>query len=117
MRHIHFALVCGICLPVKGRNMLSTNLRRILKSRGIAGKEFAEGLNVYPATVSQWLTGKSVPSTKNIRKIAKYLDISIEELTEEGTSLPETYSEFRSVLIKNDICMDDIIEAVNRSRK
>lgn len=42
--------------------------------------ELCEKLNVSRATVAMWETGKSVPKTTDLPKLAKVLNVSVEEI-------------------------------------
>lgn len=61
-----------------------TKLGEILKQRGIKQKRIAEILGVSEISVSRWVNGKNIPQPKYILKLAKLLEISIEELINEN---------------------------------
>ncbi|MCI9405051.1 MAG: helix-turn-helix transcriptional regulator [Clostridia bacterium] len=58
----------------------STSLRRIRNERGIVQKDVAQALNVSLKTVSHWETGYSEPSVEQLKLLAKYFDVSVDEL-------------------------------------
>lgn len=65
-----------------GKNV-PANLARLLRDRGLLGKDFAKALNVSTATVSHWLTGKSLPETWRFDDIARVLKTDFIELVRD----------------------------------
>ena len=59
-----------------GLNPIGAELRR----RGWSQGDLAERLGTCRMTVSRWCTGRNIPSIGNARKIAKALDLSLEEV-------------------------------------
>lgn len=53
---------------------------KILKEKGITGKELATNTNISQSLISDYKNGKVEPSMTNIHKIANYLDISCDYL-------------------------------------
>lgn len=52
----------------------------LLKKRGISQKDFAEGIGVRPATVSEWKRRNNCPTTAKYIQIAEYLNVSLDYL-------------------------------------
>jgi len=52
--------------------------KSLLESRGIKQKWLAEKIGVSEVTVSNWSSGKSSPSNKNLKKLSQALDVSVE---------------------------------------
>ena len=50
--------------------MLSNNLKRIRKSKGLSQEELAIKLNIVRQTVSKWENGLSVPDSDMLIKLA-----------------------------------------------
>ena len=57
--------------------MLSNNLKRIRKSKGLSQEELAIKLNVVRQTVSKWENGLSVPDSDMLITLADELDTSV----------------------------------------
>lgn len=55
-------------------------LRELLAERKISGKDFAEQINLTPASVSNIIQGNSFPKPETLLKIAEVLDVDIREL-------------------------------------
>ena len=77
-------------------NMISTNDQKkamgaIIKSlrsdRHISQFELARSLDVTRAAVSQWESGKTMPSARSLRSLAKYFDVPINTLTVKSTEM------------------------------
>ena len=62
-------------------------LSLLRKRRGMTQLELAEELNVSRQAVSRWEQGISNPSTENMVRIGKLLDVSIDTLVNENAQL------------------------------
>ena len=60
--------------------MLSNNLKRIRKSKGLSQEELAIKLNIVRQTVSKWENGLSVPDSDMLITLADELDTSVSVL-------------------------------------
>ena len=60
--------------------MLSENIKRIRKSKGLSQEELAIKLNVVRQTVSKWENGVSVPDSSMLIVLADELDTTVSEL-------------------------------------
>ena len=56
-------------------------LKEMFESKGVKQKLLASKIRVSEVTISNWVTGKSSPSKKNLEKLGNILDVSINELT------------------------------------
>lgn len=56
-------------------------LKEMFESKGVKQKFLASKIGVSEVTISNWVTGKSSPSKKNLEKLGNILDVSINELT------------------------------------
>ena len=63
--------------------MLSENIKRIRKSKGLSQEELAIKLNVVRQTVSKWENGMSVPDSGMLIMLADELDTTVSELLGE----------------------------------
>ena len=55
-------------------------LREYMTNRGLTQAELAALLGVSQPTVSDWLNGNALPSTKKLLKISKKIGLSVDEL-------------------------------------
>jgi len=63
---------------------MKTNLKRILQERGLKQKWLEEKSGVSHAAMSSLVNGKSGPTLRSARAIAKVLGLNIEEIWPEG---------------------------------
>ena len=70
--------------------MLSNNLKRIRKSKGLSQEELAIKLNIVRQTVSKWENGLSVPDSDMLITLADELDTSVSVLLGETLMEPMT---------------------------
>ena len=68
--------------------MLSDNIKRIRKSKGLSQEELAIKLNVVRQTVSKWENGLSVPDSDMLITLADELDTSVSVLLGETVMEP-----------------------------
>ena len=59
---------------------LAENIREMRKARGITQTELAQSLSVTPQSVSRWETGQAYPDVVLLPRIAKYFDVTLDEL-------------------------------------
>lgn len=59
---------------------LAANIREMRRARGITQTELAQSLSVTPQSVSRWETGQAYPDVVLLPRIAKYFDVSLDEL-------------------------------------
>ena len=55
-------------------------LKVVLAEKNRTNKWLAEQLRKDPATVSKWCTNSAQPNLENLIEIAKYLEVSVNEL-------------------------------------
>lgn len=68
-----------IMLKMKDNNYIN-NIAAIRKKNGISQTQFANAIGVETSTISRIETGKSDPSAVTLFAIAKYLQVSVDEL-------------------------------------
>lgn len=66
-------------------------IRELLDAKGVTAYRMAVDLGFPQSTVSEWLSGVYVPKADKLLKIAKYLDVPVEELIK--AHLSETKSQ------------------------
>ena len=78
--------------------MLSDNIKRIRKSKGLSQEELAIKLNVVRQTVSKWENGLSVPDSDMLITLADELDTSVNVLL--GETVTESMTDALKVISK-----------------
>ena len=68
-----------IMLKMKDNNYIN-NIAAIRKKQGISQTQFANAIGVETSTISRIETGKSDPSAVTLFAIAKYLQVSVDDL-------------------------------------
>ena len=63
-----------------------SKFKRILKKREVTQRELAKEVGMSYQTICMYATGKSDMSSKKLYRIAKFLDVPMEELIEEEKS-------------------------------
>jgi transcriptional regulator with XRE-family HTH domain len=61
--------------------MLNENIARLRKNRGLTQVEFSKQLHVTQSAVSHWESGRSVPDTVQLFRIAEFFGVSVEALS------------------------------------
>ena len=56
------------------------NIKELRKSKGLTQTELALQIGVLPNAISQWETGRRKPRTGKLKRIAKVLDCTVDEL-------------------------------------
>lgn len=74
-----------IMLKMKNNNYIN-NIAAIRKKHGISQTQFANAIGVETSTISRIETGKSDPSAVTLFAIAKYLQVSVDELYTRKTA-------------------------------
>ena len=55
--------------------------KKLLDEKGLKNSDVSRGANVSNMTLSDWKNGKTVPKTSTMKKIAEFLDVSVDYLT------------------------------------
>lgn len=61
-------------------DIFQQRLNALLKSKNISNREFAEEIQVTPATISRYLNGVRKPELTPVLRIAKYCNVSVDWL-------------------------------------
>ncbi len=94
--------------------MLSDNIKRLRKEKGLSQEELANRLNVVRQTVSKWENGLSVPDAEMLTNIATELDTTVNILLD--TTKTEKNSDLKEIEIRLD-AINNMIEKQNEKRR
>lgn len=84
--------------------------QRLLDEKGLKNADVARATGISNMTLSDWKRGKSVPKSDKMRKIAEYLNVSVDYLM---TGTEKTYSEEDALLdahISEDVELKEAIK-------
>lgn len=71
--------------------------QRLLDEKGLKNSDVSRGTGISNMTLSDWKHGKSTPKYENMKKIAQFLDVSVEYLmTGKESSLDYLYTDEKS---------------------
>lgn len=62
--------------------MINKNITRLRKSKGLTQVDFAKQLHVTQSAVSHWESGRSIPDTVQLFRIAEFFGVSVEDLSQ-----------------------------------
>jgi transcriptional regulator with XRE-family HTH domain len=60
-----------------------SNLKQILKDKGLTQTQFADALGISKGTLSDWLSGRYYPRGKYLQAMCDYLGVTMGELVSE----------------------------------
>ena len=55
-------------------------LKELLLSKGVKQKWLSSRMGVSEVTLSNWVNGKSIPSSKNVEKLSQILSVPVKDL-------------------------------------
>lgn len=64
----------------QGRNAFVVNLKAIMKDRHISQSDLADLVGMNKATISYWLSKRSMPNTNNMQSLADSLGVTVNDL-------------------------------------
>lgn len=67
---------------------MNTLYTRLKAERGLTDYKIAQDTGVPRSTISEWNAGQYIPRAETLLKIARYLNVSIEELLESEEAAP-----------------------------
>ena len=74
------------------KDVFSRNLSRCIKRTDKTQRELAKAIGVHPATICDWLSGRTYPRMDKLQLIADFFGISKSELVEDNYVAKETVS-------------------------
>ena len=67
---------------------LTTFLRELMRRRGLLPSSLAADMGISHSTVSRWLKGQDIPSTKSCRKLAEYSGVPLQKILSLSGHVP-----------------------------
>ena len=110
------------------RNSISTNLKKLLESRGLTQVELSELVNIPASTLSGYFSERSTPTAGNIQKLADFFGVNKSDIdprynyilsTERGGDYMDTRDNISKNLIQlleeNNMTRTDLAKILNVS--
>ncbi|UCB42293.1 MAG: helix-turn-helix transcriptional regulator [Dehalococcoidales bacterium] len=100
-----------------------TFLKELMHQRMLLPSQLAKEVGISHSTVSRWLQGKELPSTKSCRRLAEYSGVPLQKILSVSGHVPEivespadNWPEFREYTKKKypDMLDDDLITLIER---
>lgn len=88
--------------------MFAEIIRKLRKSKKLSQKQFAQEVLISPSAVSQYETGRAVPSRETLKRIATFFNVSTEYLM--GTSPIAEVEELMNQDYYNGVTVSDLIK-------
>ncbi len=77
----------------KSKEILSTNIKNLLKIHGYSREDCAKALNVKYTTFCDWAKGRTYPKMEYINMLAEFFGVKSYALTEESPNYEKAYME------------------------
>lgn len=76
---------------------LQTNLKQILRDKGLTQTQLADALGISKGTLSDWLSGRYYPRGKYLQAMCQYLGVTMGELVSEKKDTSQLDAEIVSL--------------------
>ena len=80
--------------------MFKDKIKELMKKKGISQRELANVIQINESAMSRYLSGERRPRTDIMAKLARYFDISMEELLDENVT-NTNFKELHSLVARN----------------
>ena len=88
---------------------LSEKIQKLRKDRKLTQEELARQLFVSRTAVSKWETGRGIPSMESLQMIARYFDITLDELLGAEEIITLAKQENKGNIRRFAFCIDGIL--------
>jgi len=78
---------------VQSERRMNMTLAELREAKGMTVEELAKELKVCRMTVYLWETGNTMPTAKNLRKLAEFYELSMEEMLGVLEATKKLYNE------------------------
>ncbi len=97
--------------------MLSENIKKLRKEKGMSQEELALKLNVVRQTVSKWEQNLSVPDSEMLIKISEVFEVPVSSLLGENIKETDTVTELEKISQKLENLNSMLAERNMKSRR
>ena len=95
---------------------LADRLNQIISQRDLKASEIADGSGITRPVMSNYLSGKSEISAKNLIKLSQYLNVSADWL-QDGSDAPESIKMPKSVSVDKDKIIEVQVALIGNLQK
>lgn len=81
--------------------MLSQNLKKMRKLKGITQSKLADVLGVTQQAVARWERAKSEPDSVTLKQLSEYFNVSIDYLLDNEKNNPSAFNDSEIALVYN----------------
>jgi transcriptional regulator with XRE-family HTH domain len=92
---------------MKAKEVMSYNINKLLRERGVSQAELARAINKEPLTIHHYVKGIRFPKPDNIDAICDYFKIPIMELFRQKEEVLTTIEAFRALAKSLGLKIDD----------
>lgn len=93
------------------------NLQKLRLEKGLSINKLATIIKVSPTTISLWEKGKRNPSLKNLMKLSKFFEVTIETLSNDFLKNKIDLEKIEEALLKNPVVYNYIYKDCRESIK
>ena len=94
--------------------MFKEKIKELMNSRNVSQRELANELNITESAMSRYISGERKPRVDILTKLARYFDVSIEELIGVENEISD-FMELRGLVARSasSLTNDEIKELLN----
>ena len=94
--------------------MFKEKIKELMNSRNVSQRELANAINITESAMSRYISGERKPRVDILTKLARYFDVSIEELIGVENEISD-FMELRGLVARSasSLTNDEIKELLN----
>ena len=94
--------------------MFKDKVKNLMNSKGISQRDLANAIQINESAMSRYISGERTPRIDILTKIARYFDVTIEELIDEKNETTN-FMELRGLVARSasSLSNDEIKELLN----
>lgn len=96
---------------IGNKEVMSNNLKRMLKERNLSQAELSRRLGFSKSTLADWVSGKAYPRIDKIEKMANYFNVEKSALIEPRDTKSEFYHDVVQIPVIGEIACGEPITA------
>lgn len=98
--------------------IIASNLKKLLKDRGVSRDKVARDLNIGYSTLSNWLLGYNAPKMDKVQALAEYFGVDYTNIISNTSSNVDSFSlDKKSLENEKDRELMELIKSLNDKEK